>query len=747
LRASASTDSSVNPLSRAARWRRALTPRRLSFALTFVLILAYLIGVPLLDVLEQTTYDRRLQAHAARAPAGDVVIVAVDEKSLARHGRWPWSRATLADIVAKLDAGGARAIAFDVFFPEAENHAALAAIARLEKTRAAPAAYRALKQALDVDAQFARAIGTNGRVVLPQVFLLAADDLDQNPAAASDAAFASIAKEALPAEPEAAAHATRALGVVGNLDALAQGARYQGHINSVADADGSVRWTPLVIAYRDKLFPSADVQAARLFLGDVPINVRADAAGIVGIDIGARRITTDGAGGAFIRYHGKAGTFTTVSAADVLAGTVPRDRLRDKLVLIGATAQGIGDIRVTPFGPYFPGVEIRANTIQNLIDGEVVLRPSWMPAVEVMMLLAFGLVLGVALPRLDMLRAGVLAVSLLGAYYAVAIGAFRTHHLWLNLVYPATTIVLLFALNAMLKYFSAEQDKRRIKHAFAHYVPSAVVEEIVRDVDRLALGGEKRELTVLFSDIRGFTSLAEAMPPERLVQLLNVYLTEMTDKVFAHEGLLDKYIGDAIMAVYGAPVARADHARRACRTAVDMLKALYGLQTQWSAQGLPAIDIGIGINTGPMVVGNMGSINRFNYTVIGDAVNLASRIEGLNKTYGTHLLVSENTYQALGAAPNLALGDAAIALRPIGRVQVRGRQELVNIYEIMLPEHYGNMAWLDDYKEAYARFHAGDIAGAMTGLERILQQFADPVSRLYRERCAAQLAGTDSVAR
>lgn len=737
MRASAAADASAATArrkTRAARWRRVLTPQRLSLATAFLVVLAYLIGVPLLDVLEQKTYDQRLQSHATRAPKGDVAIVAIDEKSLARYGRWPWSRTRLAEVVQKLDAARARAIVFDVFFPEGENRAALAEIARLERTHAATATYRALKQALDVDARFARAIAASGRVVLPQVFLLSADDLRQNPAAAEDTAFAPIAPDALSADPQASMHAPRGMGVVGNIDALAKGARYKGHINSVADADGTVRWTPLLISYRDKLFPSADVQAARLFLNDAPIRVEADAAGIVGLDIGGRRIATDAAGGAFIRYHGKAGTFTTVSVADVLADGLAPDTLRDKVVLIGATAHGIGDIRVTPFGPYFPGVEIRANTIQNLIDADVVLRPSWMPAVEVTVLLGLGILLSLGLPRLNMPRASMLAVLLLGAYYAAAIGAFRAYHLWLNIVYPTTTIVLLFAVNAMTKYFLAEQDKRRIKHAFAHYVPSAVVDEIVRDVDRLALGGDKRELTVLFSDIRGFTSMAESLPPERLVQLLNVYLTEMTDKVFAHEGLLDKYIGDAIMAVYGAPIARPDHARRACRTAVDMLKALHRLQTEWRGQGLPTIDIGIGMNTGSMVVGNMGSVNRFNYTVIGDAVNLASRIEGLNKTYGTRLLVSESTYRALG--------DEFAHTRPIDRVQVRGRREPVNIYEIMLPEHYGNMAWLDDYKEAYARFHAGDRAAAAVGLERILQLFDDPVSRLYRERCTVGTTAT-----
>jgi adenylate cyclase len=294
-------------------------------------------------------------------------------------------------------------------------------------------------------------------------------------------------------------------------------------------------------------------------------------------------------------------------------------------------------------------------------------------------------------------------------------------------VYPELLLALMFVSTTLAHYLTAEREKREIKHAFQHYVPVKVVDEIMHDLNKLRLGGEKRELTVLFSDIRGFTSMAEQQPPEQLVPLLNEYLTDMTEQVFRHDGLLDKYIGDAIMAVYGAPIAYPDHARRACRTAVGMMQALYRLHGEWRSRGLPLLDIGIGINTGPMVVGNMGSKTRFDYTVIGDAVNLGSRIESLNKQYGTHILISEFTWQQVK--------DEFPNTREVDRATVRGRTEPVRLYELMLPEQYPNFDWLKDYARAYDLYRADQRVQARTLFRRLAEELNDPVSRYYAERC------------
>jgi adenylate cyclase len=288
--------------------------------------------------------------------------------------------------------------------------------------------------------------------------------------------------------------------------------------------------------------------------------------------------------------------------------------------------------------------------------------------------------------------------------------------------------VLLFGVATLVSYFFTFSEKRYLKLAFQHYVPPAVVEDLVSDAGALRLGGEKRELTVLFSDIRGFTTLSEGMQPEELVKLMNEYFTVMTDIVFAHRGSLDKYIGDAIMAVYGAPVVESDHPALACRSALDMMRALDELQKKWQSAGLPKIGIGVGINTGQVVVGNMGSKTRFNYTVVGDHVNLSSRIEGLNKNYGTSILISEYTYERVK--------DEFREVREVDSVKVRGREQPVRLYELYLPGKYA-ADWLEEYTEAYATLQRGDHARAASMFTSLHARNGDGVSKIHAMRQGA----------
>jgi adenylate cyclase len=449
--------------------------------------------------------------------------------------------------------------------------------------------------------------------------------------------------------------------------------------------------------------------------------------GISGLQFGERLVPTDEYGRALINYRGGPRSFPTYSVADVLAGRIDAALLRDKIALVGATAQGLGDYRTTPLGAVFPGVEIRANTMQNLIDGNFIQRPGWMFVFDVALMLALGGLLVALLPRFGVRLSALVTLALAAAYLLLAIVEFRTQLIWINVVYPALLIALLYVSSTLVHYFTAEREKRQIKNAFQHYVPVAVVDQILHNIDNLGLGGEKRELTVLFSDIRGFTGIAEGLSPEALVQLLNDYLTQMTDKVFQHDGLLDKYIGDAIMAVYGAPIPHPQHARLACRTAVDMMQALRRMQADWKRHGLPGMDIGIGINTGPMVVGNMGSKTRFDYTVIGDAVNLGARIEALNKQYGTHILISEFTYNQVK--------DEFPQAREIDVTTVRGRTEPVRLYELMLAEDYPHLDWLPEFARAYELFRADLRTQARTLFKKLAETYGDPVSRYYIERC------------
>ncbi|OGI41433.1 MAG: hypothetical protein A2140_08940 [Candidatus Muproteobacteria bacterium RBG_16_62_13] len=560
------------------------------------------------------------------------------------------------------------------------------------------------------------------------MFLLGEEDARHVSAAEADATHRRIRDQAISIVRsrggDVPATVSEARAVISNLPAVQKAGRHAGHINILPDPDGALRWASLVMRHRGQFYPSADVQAARLYLGNPALTLTMASDGVDSLTIGARAISTDEYGRALIRYYGQERTIPTISAADVLAGRADPARFRDKVVVVGGTAKGIGDIRVTPHGALFPGVEVRATIIQNLIDGSILRRPGWTLGADFLVLLIIGLSLSWWLPRTRLPLAAAISAVVFTGYLALVVVLFRTQSVWLNMVYPGSLLILMFVSTALMKYFTAENEKRQIKTAFQHYVAPKVVDVITENIEQLKLGGEKRELTILFSDIRGFTGFSETLAPEDLVRLLNVYLTRMTEEVFHNDGTLDKYIGDAIMAFYGAPIARPDHALAACRTALGMANALVELNREWEREKRPTLQIGIGLNTGPMIFGNMGSSTRFDYTVIGDAVNLGSRIEGLNKTYGTTILLSEFTHAQ-------AAKEFAGRLREVDATRVRGRQEPVRIYELIPDNLYPVLDWLTDYERAYRAMRAGDTVTALREFRRLAETQRDPVSRYY----------------
>jgi adenylate cyclase len=690
--------------------QKSLAPARLArkvgAGLTLLAVVTYFLGIPLLDLLELKTYDMRLRA-LRPAPPQHVTIAAIDERSLAELGRWPWSRVTLSTLVDRLEEAGARVIAFDVFFTEPESRVA--------------------------DERLARAVGSGRRVVLSTVFLLDRAEARQVGAERVESARQAITRHAIEEVPHHGAHGEFPMevphGVLANIPLLQRSAAYAGHINVVPDRDGTVRRVPLVHRYDGRYYPSFSVQIARALLGAQRLALHTEPYGITGLEIGGHHVPTDEQGRLLVRYRGPKQTFTTISIADILGGRADPALLRDRAVLIGATAAGIGDIRVTPYGSAFPGVEVHANVIEDLLAGGLLRRPDWPEFVDVGILIGLGLALAWLLPRAGVRGGALLALGVLAGYLLLAQQLFQVQGLWLNVVYPTLLVAALFASTTLVQYFFAESEKRYLRTAFQHYLPATVINEIVADAGKLRLGGEKRELTVLFSDIRGFTSMSETLAPEDLVKFLNIYFTAMTQKVFDHKGSLDKYIGDAVMAVFGAPIADPQHARGACRAALDMIGALKELEGEWQRIGLPSlrVDIGIGISTGPMIVGNMGSVDRFNYTVTGDAVNLASRIESLNKTYGTSILVSEYTYEQAK--------DELPRAREIDRVQVRGREQYVRLYELIPEGRYASLDWLGEFAEAYRLMREGDVARAADRFEALHARVADPVSAYHAQAC------------
>jgi adenylate cyclase len=664
------------------------------------------VSVPLLDPVERKTYDMRLRALPS-APPRFVTIAAIDEASLAAIGRWPWSRATFTQLAERLDQLGARVIAFDLFFPEQESPR--------------------------TDAQFAKVIGSTKKVVLGTVFVDRHEEVKYLGPAGLAAARLAIAPQAIAdvrstAQEPPRLHRPEPYGVLVNILDLQRAAAYTGHIDMPPDADGVVRYAPLIRPFDGRYFPAFDVQVARVFLQSEVPALEVAPYGIASLRLGKHDVPLDEEGRLLIR-HRPPGSFPAVPIADILAGKADPAMLRDRVVLVGNTAIGIGDVRVTPHRATLPGVEVRASIIESLLQGDALQRPEWMMFVDILSMLVISALLIGLLPRLGVGAGGLVAGIIFAGYLAAALYLFRAEGLWLNLVYPALLMALLYASTTLVLYFFRVSEQRSLKRAFAYYVPRKVVDDLVADPAKLRLGGEKRELTVLFSDIRGFTTLSEAMAPEDLVKLMNEYFTLMTDQVFAHNGSLDKYIGDAVMAMFGAPQFEPRHAACACRSALGMMQALRGFKQSLQARGLPAIDIGVGINTGSVVVGNMGSASanyrRFNYTVVGDAVNLASRIEHLNKEYGTNILVSEYTYEPVKDEFPLA--------REVDRVRVRGRAAPVRLYELFADERA--VGWLDEYRAAYAVMREGDLPRAAAMFAALHARTEDKVSAFHASYC------------
>ncbi len=652
-----------------------------------------------LELLDLKALDLRFALRGARAATNAVVIVAIDERSLARFGRWPWPRNRLADLVERLTADGARTIAFDAVFDQAD----------------APN-----------DPAFAAAIRKSGRVVLGEFLSF------DGPPASNVPPFPELTVRDRGGG-AARLHVARALH--GPIPLLAAAAADVGHVNVVPDPDGGFRREPLAIRLDDAVAPSLSVAALRQWLGAHDALLTLGGPGATRLVVGEHELPIDDTGTLSIDFLGPPGTVPTVSALDVLEDRVARPAIDGKIALIGHTGIGF-DSRPTPFAGAAPGVEIHAAVIDNLLTGRGLVKPPWIVPLE-----AVGIVLlGIATGLLIAWRAVAGAVGALALYaiaFAVSQLAFAFDGTVTSVVYPSAMVITATLAGLVYQYAAAEGQRQYVRGAFEHYVGSEVADLLAREPERLGLGGEKRVLSILFTDIRGFSTISERMKPEALAELLTEHLGAQTRIVFAHEGFVDKYIGDAIMAFWGAPLDVPDHARRACEAALEIAATMPRLRADWVARGLPEVHIGIGIDTGEAVVGNFGSAQRFSYTAISDHVNLASRLEGLNKTYGTEILVSEETRRQIG--------DDFVC-REIDCVRVKGKQQPVVVYELLCrrTEDAGGRAAhvAGAFTQAFMAYRRRRFADAIAALEAVQTNHGggDPAIDRFVARCRALAA-------
>ncbi|HIJ55432.1 MAG TPA: adenylate/guanylate cyclase domain-containing protein [Deltaproteobacteria bacterium] len=648
---------------------------------------AYLTGIPFLDLMELKTIDLRFTSRGDIKPGPDVVLAVIHEKSLAREGKWPWPRAKMAALVKKLSDAGAKVIAFDIGFLEPDNKRLVEMLDAVEQkiqgfSTQSPDMreyFERLKHQSDYDRLLAEAIrDSKAKVVLGFFFQMdkgSAGHIGQEALSAYEKLIRGSAYKMVHYTSGLAQKAPlrEALAPQPNIAGISQASEYAGTFSMVPDLDGVVRRMPAVIKFKDLLYAPLSLVAISAFKNE-PISLKIADYGVESVRIGKLEIPSDELGQIVINYRGKEKTYPHIPVTDIIHGNVPDGTFKDKIVLVGVTATAIYDMRVTPFGNVFPGLEIHANLIDTVLSEDFLRQPAWTTVFDLLFMVVGGLMLGFVLPRVGAFYGALFCISVFIGHILICQFFFSDKGWILNVVYPLSVILLLYVGKNIYKYLVEARQKRWIRGAFSTYLAPSVVQQLIDSPDKLILGGEQRDITAFFSDVQGFTSISEKLTPHELVELLNEFLTEMTDIILRHEGTVDKFEGDAIIAFFGAPNELKNHPEVACNASIDMQNRMIELRNHWRGQDKPELKMRIGLCTGPAVVGNMGSKNRMDYTMMGDTVNTAARLEGVNKIYGIYTLVSNSTHQGL---------NGNIFTREIDSINVVGRDEPVTVYELM----------------------------------------------------------------
>lgn len=667
-----------------------------AFGLTLVLLAALqsLLMFPSVDSLiqrvENAFYDLRMKAQPSVWDPR-IVILNIDEKSIAEIGRWPWGRDVFADLIVKLvDDYKVSAIGFDVVFSEPDvssGYDKLEAMAgdELKDVPAFGQRLKKLKPMMDYDGRLARAL--EGRpVVLGYPF--SAESNAKPKGLLPDPVFTTADLDGRIVD--AFDYTDKAYNA--NLPILQSAAKAGGFFSQQPDIDGVVRRVPLIMRVGDAYYESLALATTRVALGGTGIRPIFSASddllseesrrtnGVlesiaIKTESRERKIPVQNYFETLIEFRGEGGvegnSFRYVSAVDVLNGKIGKDELARRIVLVGTTVVGLNDNRPSPTNPNFPGVEMHANIVASLISGKIKIEPADAFVVNLIQILFVGLVLIFTLPSLSPKLSIIFAIGTEAVVVVFNFWMYKSFDLVLPVVTASLLILALFILNVAWGYLFEHRRGRAMVNLFGEYVSPELVAEMADDPESYSMEGESRELTVLFVDVRGFTTISEGLTPKALREYINIYLTAMSEDIRGNRGTLDKYIGDAVMAFWGAPVALPDHAARAVATALLMQSSAHKLNKDFMERGWPPLKIGIGLNTGQMHVGDMGSKVRRAYTVMGDAVNLGSRLEGITKEYGVGIVVGELTKLA---APEFAY-------RELDRVRVKGKNEPIPIFE------------------------------------------------------------------
>lgn len=639
------------------------------------------------DRMEWITYDLRLQFTLPTEPIPheNIVIIDINDKSLAEEGRWPWPREKLARLTQKLTDAGVIVTVYDIIFSEPEVNPAITILDLLKKIKVDKRVTDTLINIADqIDGDILLATSMLDKdIVLGYAFINEDEEYGVigqplNVTNISELSNTSIRNQD---------------GFLSNLDILHGVANFGGFLSVVPDDDGVIRRTSLVYEYKDNFYPSLALEAVRLFYASENVTIKTALIGDVNameyLSLDVVEVPTDGVGRVLVPFRGPAYSFNYFSATDILNDKVSPEKLallESTIAFIGATAAGLNDLKATPVNRVYPGVEIHASIAAGIIDSSDVsgasqdeilsqltfpAEPDWAQGLNFIITLVLGLMLAILLPFMSPLYSIMLFTSAAGSLLGFNIWLWSEYNFVVAIASPLIMVFILAMSNLAYGFIFESQGKKHLRDQFGQYIPPALVDQMLESDKDLSFEGDRREMTVLFADIRSFTTISESLTPSELKDMLNRFFTPMTEIIFNKQGTIDKYVGDMIMAFWGAPLRDEDHAKHAIDGALTMLKKVDAMKKEMGALGYPPINLGIGLNTGMMNVGNMGSEFRRAYTVLGDAVNLSSRLESLTKQYGVKLIVGENTRE----------GQNDYVFRRLDKVQVKGKTEPVVIYE------------------------------------------------------------------